>query len=267
MTDLEESVRKNESLTEENKKLKSRNIAGNTRISEMRKIISKMNKDSANLRRLLNDAKSNRTSLENDLLESASQCEEFESEIEKLKHENSALRKKIGSTSNSIIQLRKEVTSLSANRDKLNESIERTRTESRKLDEVERSNSALKRRLALTENNYKSKLKSEKKLTEQVEGLGRELGQSKIEIKRITEGYLTLVSRTSGISKSSIMKQLPKNYGIKDIDTVVEEMRSQRDRINKMPIAMESVGIAFSKSTPDSQEIAQTKSILRSMKT
>lgn len=266
MTDLEESVKKNEALIEENKKLKSRNIAGNTRISEMRKIISKMNKDSEKFRRLLNDAKSNKTSLENDLLESASQCEEFESEIKMLKQENSVLRKKIGSTSNSVIQLRKEVNSLSTNKEKLTESIEKTRTESKQLSEAVKSNAVLKRRLALTENNYKSKLKSEKKLTEQVEGLGRKLEQSKIEIKKITEGYLSLVSRTSGFSKSSIIKQLPKSYGIKDIDMVVEDMRSQRDRINKMPIAMESVGIAFSKSTPDSQEIAQTKSILRSMK-
>ena len=187
-----------------------------------------------------NDLNENIDSLNEELKEQKSRTLSYKSQLEKAKL----------SSNDKIAALNSRVSTLVESNKSLNRDLAQARSQSKTLTKkLESINDAKK----LTESNAR---KSSANLTNQ-------LKTERAKYKTTLAEYIKVKCAQSGLKVSTVKTLLPNNYTAEDVNKLVSELSSRKDRINKMPIAVQPRTAILGESLGNmTAEDAQTMTIL-----
>lgn len=258
MTDLEESLKANESLTNELNELKKAKSADDIRIKRLESLIEKFRSGSKGLRANLLTANSHINEMSEALVDGAAQCDDLSDQLSNLNEKYEV----VVTDRDKLLEKVKHMRSMNLNaseiqhdldecRSKLNESYIRIRDLVAKNESLHTKNKELTEKLDTNASQYSDA----KLLTESMRN----------KYSSTMKSYIHLQASKSGLSESLIIGKLPKNYACSDVDKVVANLLSYNDRMAKMPIAMnEGLNhvVSMHVDTPATDEDMDTMSVL-----
>lgn len=143
-------------------------------------------------------------------------------------------------TSKLRISLNEKINLLeSANKEikNLNEELESTKKlAEEKENKLNESIAEIKKNLTIKTNNYTNKLTASNKLVEKY----------RTTAKLAVDRYIQLQATMLGASANEIKNKLPENYSFDDIDSICENFRDFKLRVNKLPIGLQQKNVKVS---------------------
>ena len=216
-----------------------------------RDVMEKLNKASSRVRRLEESYSEETETLKTQLEEAKRQIHSLRRELSEAKRETSTLTKELESKDNQLESLTE------ANRENEGRIIELENELSNKaneLDSLYEENNAL--------NSDLEKVNNSQMLTEnKMQNVSNRLTEQKTQMSEVLERYIGTKCLSEGIDQSKVRQMLPANYGIQDVDMIVEQLSDEKRRLSKLPIAIKPVG--FESSIGLNDEDRQTMNFLQ----
>lgn len=271
VADLEESSLKISELENSNKVLKEQISADNIRIKKLENLNAKYKSNSLNMRKLIKEARQESSSFQDNLYECSQQYSEVIDNLSDYKEQNEALLNRINEVKDLNKSLESSNSVLTEENKKLKSKLSTRLTESTAMkstqDTILKENKKLKDRVTRNEGIIESYRINEDKLNAKVSSLQESYSKALKEKSSIVKKYISSCAIHEGFNVSDIMKELPKKFSISDVDRVVESLKDNRHRLNKVPVSLNSniIDIITESKSVNDEEFSQTVNMISSV--
>lgn len=260
LSELESATKQIETLTESNNLLKQKISAGESRLSESRKIIESMRKNSKRFRDALRLRNQEIAELQESIQCNVEQYDDYNSEIQNLNERINRLKEINHSLTESVSTLRSDIEKLESVNSELNLKLESNDANS------SRAKAIFESRISKLSDEQKDNKDKLKRLTESARQMSEDNENLRRKNSELFNKYRSLICESNGLNESDYRIRSCKS--IKQLNEAVSSIIDERDRIGRLPInigidAPTNIVKVLKESTEHmSEEDAQTYAIL-----
>ena len=257
LSELESATRQIETLTKLNNSLKKRISAGESRLSESKKVIESMKNNSKKFKEALRLKNQEISELQESIQCNVEQYDDYTSEIQHLTERNRRLKRINRSLVESVETLESDVKKLESINSELNLKLESNDANSSKVKALYESRIS---KLSEKQNSSEIELNKLTESTERMSSLNESLRKKNSEL---FSNYRSLICSSNGLNESD--PRIKSCKSVEQLNETISRIIDEKDRIGRLPINVDTpslVKVVKESTEHISDEDAQTYAIL-----